>query len=181
NDLSAAFATVERSRARSLAELLSERRIGIRKEASLELQKQQESLDEKRSDAFAKLAKLDPKKDGSQTEQLREQLATYFFQQRELEEQTRRDCPKCLALQYQQPLDLKGTQAVLDPGTLLLTYYVDYVNTYLFAITKTGIKSFTLPIGEDALNSQVLRFRNKVAVRRIGQNDPTSLKEASED
>lgn len=181
NDPPSAFATLERVRARSLTELLGERQLNMRVEVPPELKRRQDDLDRNRSDASAQLAKLDPKKDADRIALLQKELATYFVQQRELDEQFRRASPEYAALRYQQPLDLRASQAALDPGTLLLAYYVDYENTYLFAVTKTDIKVFTLPIKDEALNGQVLAFRNKVSVKRLGLNDPASLKEVGED
>ncbi len=65
NDLPAAFATSERARARSLVEMLAERRLDLRSDAPAELIKQQDELDQKRSAAYSALARLDARKEVS--------------------------------------------------------------------------------------------------------------------
>jgi len=175
-DRPAAFATIERARARSLVELLAERQLDFRSDASTNLLNQQKELDQKRSAAYSALAKLDEKKDGAQIKELQAELARYAVQQRELEAQIRRASPKFASLLYPTPLDLKGAQAALDEGTLLLAYYVDEKETHLFAVTKTSLKVITLPVGKVGLNKQVEKFRNAVATNRIGTtNDGQKL------
>ncbi|MBI1923045.1 tetratricopeptide repeat protein [Candidatus Poribacteria bacterium] len=168
NDPPAAFATLERARARSLVERLAERQLDFRADAPADLLAQQNELDQKRSFASTQLTQLDPNRDSSRIEELRAQLARYDVQQRELETQIRRASPKFAALQYPEPLDLVGAQAALDAGTLLLTYYVDEKATSLFAVTKTGLEVFTLLVGEDALKKQVRALQNAVTQKRLG-------------
>jgi CHAT domain-containing protein len=208
NNLSAAFATVERARARSMIELLGERRLSLRADAPADLLKRQDELDENRSTAYSLLKDVyiklndtryelsraaaddetqDVEKLKGQVErfekhidELRAELTGLSIKQQELEEEIRRASPKLSALKYPETLDLKTAQAVLDTDTLLLTYYVAQNETYLFAVTKSDIKVFTLPAGEDTLNSQIKAFRNKVAIYRIDLHDPLRLEEASQ-
>jgi CHAT domain-containing protein len=196
NDFPAAFATLERSRARSLVDLLAERRLDFRADAPIELLTQQEELDQKRSvayialtEGFTKLtearraiSKLDPTKERNritiieasrQTQEkrlreLREDLVTIAVQQRDLDTQIRRASPKLAALQYPEPLDLHAAQTALDSGTLLLTYVVDEEATYLFAVTKSDFQLFALPVGRARLVEQVRLFRAVVAKERLG-------------
>jgi CHAT domain-containing protein/Tfp pilus assembly protein PilF len=191
NDWPAAFAVVERARARSLIQLLSERRLDFRTEVRPELLKQQVELNQDRSTAYSSLAAVslrqsaarfelrevasggDAKRIGkleSQIEEfeklrneLRVKLITISVRQRELETTLRRDSARFASLNYPQPLDLKGAQAALDPDTLLLSYFVAIEKTYLFAVTKNSVKVFTLPVGGNALKEEVRAFRTDVA------------------
>lgn len=205
DDLPAAFATVERARARSMVELLGERRLDLRAPAGLV--KRQDELDEGRSAAYASLKDVQIRLNGAreelsvaeadketqvvgklkgqvetlggQADELRIRLARLAIRQQELEEEIRRNSPKLAALKYPEPHDLKTAQAALDTGTLLLTYYVAQDETYLFAVTKNSINVFTLPDGEDALNSRIKSFRNKVATYQLDLNDPSRLEEVN--
>jgi CHAT domain-containing protein/Tfp pilus assembly protein PilF len=168
NDLPGAFAILERYRARSIVELLAERRLDFRTDAPASLLKQQDELDQNRSDAYSSLAKLDFGKDSKQIDQLRDELKKYEVQQRELESKIRRASPRFASLRYPEPLDLNRAQAALNAGTLLLTYYVDEEKSYLFAITKTGLKLFTLPVDAKTLEAEVSIFREQVARKRLG-------------
>lgn len=196
NDIPAAFATFERARARSLVELLAERRLDFRADAPVDLLAQQDVLDEKRSATYRIIAKTfseltsasaalrthdlnnDPKRMRAleasvatfeqRLEELRESLAMYGAEQQRLETQIRRSSPRLAALQYPEPLDVPGARAALDAGTLLLAYVVDEEKTYLFALTKTDLKLLTLPIGRASLGRQVTVFRELVAKERLG-------------
>jgi CHAT domain-containing protein len=167
-DLPAAFATFERARARSLVELLAERSLDLRADVPADLLNQQEQLDQNRSTAYAALAKLNSPKDAIRIEELQSALTMYDIRQRELEAQFRRASPRFANLQYPEPLDLNAARAVLDEGTLLLAYYVVEKQTYLFAVTRTGLKVFPLPLGEAELTRQVNAFRDAVSQRRLG-------------
>jgi tetratricopeptide (TPR) repeat protein len=168
NDLPAAFAISERARARSLVELLAERRLDLRSDAPADLLKQQDELDQKRSATYSALAKLDSGKDSKRIEKLQGELGKYDLQQRELAAQIRRASPKLASLQYPEPLNLSRTQAAIEPGTLLLSYYVDDQETYLFAVTKDSLTLFRLPITATDLNKQITEFQNQVSVQRLG-------------
>jgi CHAT domain-containing protein/Tfp pilus assembly protein PilF len=168
DDLPAAFATFERARARGLVDLLAERRLDLRADAPADLLKQQDLLDHNRSTAYAALARLNPQTDGRRIDELRASLTRYDIQQRELEAQFRRASPRFANLQYPEPLDLDAARAALDEGTLLLAYHVDEKQTYLFAVTRTGLKVLTLPIEEAVLTRQVNAFRDAVGQKRLG-------------
>ncbi|HKX26063.1 MAG TPA: tetratricopeptide repeat protein [Blastocatellia bacterium] len=168
DDRASAFATFERARARSLTDLFAERKVDLQTDAPADLLGQQQQLDQDRSAAYAVLTKLNPRKDGGRIDQLRTSLAGYDVRQRELEAQFRRASPRFASLQYPEPLDLPAAQATLDEGTLLLAYYVDENETYLFAVTRTGVKVSTLPLGEAELTKRVNAFRETVSQKRLG-------------
>ena len=61
-------------------------------------------------------------------------------------------------MKYPQPLDLKGTRAALDPGTLLLSYSVGEESTVLFSVSKEhGLE--VLKHSRSAGSSYMLRYR----------------------
>ena len=192
--LPAAFATIERSRARSLVDLLAERRLDLRSDAPAELLAEQEELDGRRSATHEnmtdtatqltgarvaineadtgseqrRVANLEVSRLTKRLDELSKDLATLAAQQRSLDARIRRTSPRLAALQYPEPLDLRGAQAALDPGTLLLTYVIDDAKTYLFAVTKIDFKLFTVPIGRAGLADQVRAFRALVSKERLG-------------
>jgi CHAT domain-containing protein/Tfp pilus assembly protein PilF len=188
-DLPAAFAVVERARARSLIELLGQRQLDFKNEVSPKVSREQLELNRDRSakyallqDTFIKLNGMDTlvKKSGSslelleqkkklegEMEKLRRDLIQLSVQQRELEATIRRDSSKYASLEYPEPLDLKGAQATLDDGTLLLSYFVGPERTYVFAVTKESREVFTLPIGANGLKDLVRAFRSEVTTVRV--------------
>lgn len=118
DDLPAAFYTVERSRARSLVELLAKRQMDFQANISADT-----------------------------------------------------------TLQEPQPLNLKDVQKNLDSGTLLLSYYVDDKETYLFAVTRKtegsslsneGLRMFRLKVTEQELREKVNKFREIMTGQSLG-------------
>ncbi len=166
NDLPAAFATVERARARSLVEMLAERAVDFSAGAPKELLQKQQELEWQREAAYKQLSQLDPHKDEGRREQLRAALASLAVARRQLIAEIRQRSPKYAALQYPQPLDLEGAAAALDAGTLLLTYSVDKDETYLFAVTKTDLKLYHLKVKASDLRERVEEFRSAVSSPR---------------
>ncbi len=180
-ELGEAFATVERSRARALTELLAERRLDFGSDVAPDLLRQQAALDDRRASAYAALARLPASTASSDLEKLRAEIDTVAFEQRELAAQARRRSPRYAALRYPQPLDLGSTRAALDPGTLLLTYLVDRRRTFLFVVaggaSSAGVapvQVLELPVGEEELQQRVEEFRSAViqqgAARRRGRD-----------
>ena len=82
-----------------------------------------------------RLAQLNPVKEQAQIEGLLNRIRELRDRQSQIVEQIRQQSPRLASLQYPQPLDVKGVQAALDPGTLLLSYSVGKEKSYLFALT----------------------------------------------
>lgn len=163
-----AFATLERSRARSLLELLSERHLDFAMDAPSDLLDQQQALDQQREDTYAQLAQLSAGAEAfEQVDALQSQLRDLDRQQQELTARIRAASPRYASLQYPRPLDCRQSQAALEAGSLLLSYLVDKEQTYLFALRDTCIEVFKLPIGQEALQEQVHKFRRSLDVRRL--------------
>lgn len=94
----------------------------------------------------------------------------------QLAQRVRQLSPRLAALQYPEPLDLDATRASLDPGTLLLAYWVGPRRTTLFAVEpsssgrqETGLTVFSLPVGEQRLRTLVRNFRQQI---RTGSPQP---------
>ena len=160
-----AFATIERSHARGLVEMLAERDVDFSTDAPKQLLQKQQQLDAARDVAYRRLSQLSPDQDAERIEQVRAQLQTFAVEQRQLANEIRRASPKYAALQYPQPLDLKGTQRELDEGTLLLTYWVDKKMSVLFCVTKTELQAHRLAVEESDLRDRIGKFRSAIAQR----------------
>ena len=154
---------MERSRARSLIELLAERHIDFFSEASAEQLEQQRQLDQQRAQAYTDLAVL-AVTDVEEIEKLHAKLHALERQQQELTAKMRTASPRYAALQYPQPLDAKAAQEALDAGTLLLSFLVGGETIYLFAISKQEIISYELPVEQKVLEEQVQAFREALDV-----------------
>ena len=172
-DGATAFDVVERSRARGLADQIAERGVDFTADAPVVLVEEQNELDANRANAYSMLAKLADKADPAREDELRAEILSLKVQQRELDAEFRRVSPKYAAVQYPQPLDLEGSQAALDKGTLLLTYFVDREETYLFTLLggegarkekDYGLKLYRLKAGAEELQQLVEEFRALIVV-----------------
>jgi len=179
----AAFTTLERSRARSLLELLTERRLDFTTEAPPPLLQQQHDLDRQRAGAYDQLAQLSATEENeSRIAELHQQLRDLERQQQELTAQIRATSPRYADLQYPQPLTARQAQQALPSGSLLLSYLVDEEQTFLFAVTRKQVQAFILPIGRQDLQQQVYTFRSALDLNALeNQLDPDhNLAQANE-
>jgi CHAT domain-containing protein/Tfp pilus assembly protein PilF len=154
-----AFTTLERSRARSLLELLAERRLDFAADTSPELLQQQQDLDRQRATTYDQLARINAE-DSSRIAALRQQLRDLERQQQELTARIRSVSPRYADLKYAQPLTARQAKQALPSGTLLLSYLIDEQQTYLFAVTRKRVQVFTLPVGRNALQQHVHALRS---------------------
>ncbi len=165
HDAPALFSALERSRTRSLVELMTERRTGLSADAPPDLIRRQAELDRRRALGSTALLALGAG-DTAGRERLRVDLATVVRQQREIEAEIRRASPRLGALAYPRPLDLRGARAALDPGTLLLAYHVGETGSYLVAVedgaSPAPPRLYRLQVPAARLAQQVAELRSAI-------------------
>jgi CHAT domain-containing protein len=150
----AALEAGERSRARTLLELLGEAGADLRQGVDPALLERRASL-ERRLSARSERA-LQEREPAARAALVAEQDALL----RELdllEAEIRERSPAWAALTRPQPVSAAEIQALLDPGTLLLSYSLGEPRSHLFAVTPGSIASFELPA----------RTRIEEAARRV--------------
>jgi CHAT domain-containing protein/Tfp pilus assembly protein PilF len=141
-----ALQAVERARARSLLELLTETRADIRQGIDPALLERERELQQRLSAKAERVWLLGQSGGGDQAAAIKAELDALVSQQRDLAAQIRISSPRYAALRQPQPLSLPEIQKrVLDSDTLLLEYALGDQRSFLFAVTQTEIKSFTLP------------------------------------
>ncbi|NET60391.1 MAG: CHAT domain-containing protein [Symploca sp. SIO2E6] len=137
----------ERSRARSLLELLTEANADIRQGVEPQLVEQERTL-QQQLDAIEKrrvelLSGNHTPQQATAIEQEREQLLSQY---QDIQTKIRTTSPRYAALTQPEPLTLEEIQQqVLDEDTLLLQYSLGSERSYLWAVSKTGINSYELP------------------------------------
>ncbi len=144
---SQAFNVTERSKARTLIELLTESKADIRTGVDPQLlqqeraiQSQLTALDKQRIE----LANSSTNKE--QIAVLEAQRETLQTQYRTLQSQIRATSPKYAALKYPQPLTLEQIQQqILDDNTVILSYSLGKERSYLWLVSKTEMSSYELP------------------------------------
>ena len=168
----------ERSRARSLLELLAEANTNIRKGVDPELVIQERSLQQQLDGIERRRVEIYQREDDSLEEKTAiEQERQYLLQKyEEVQTKIRQKSPSYAALTQPQPLTLEQIQQqILDKDTLLLQYSLGEKRSFLWAITKDNISSYQLP-AKALIEKAVREFRGTVTNRRANS---TALVEAS--
>jgi CHAT domain-containing protein len=137
----------ERARARSLVESLSEGRADIRKGIDPALLERERLLQQALSaKADRQMRLLGGKPDKQEAEALAKEIRNLTDQYDQVRAEIKSKSPSYAALTQPQPLNLKQIQErVLDDNSLLLEYALGDERSYLWAVTKTGMTSHTLP------------------------------------
>jgi CHAT domain-containing protein/Tfp pilus assembly protein PilF len=132
----------EKSRARSLLELLTEARAEIRQGVDPALLERERALRQMISD---KAESLGGKRAEEQVTAAKE-VDALMTDYEQIEAQIRQTSPRYAALTESAPLTLKEIQSdALDEETLLLEYALGEEKSFLWAVTPTSISSFELP------------------------------------
>lgn len=143
-----AFVVNERARARSLIEMLSEARIGVGEQSNpklSELIRNREAVQRKLdAKALTRTRVLNGKHTEQEAAALAREIESLLTEYNELEARIREHSPRYASLVDPRPLSLKEIQQLLDDRTLLLEYALGDERSYLWAVTRTGIKSYTL-------------------------------------
>jgi CHAT domain-containing protein/tetratricopeptide (TPR) repeat protein len=138
----AALEAGERSRARTLLELLGEAGADLRQGIDPALLERRASL-ERRLNARAERA-LREREPAARAARLAEQDALLRDLDL-LDAEIRERSPAYAALTRPQPVGADEIEALLDPGTLLLSYSLGETRSHLFAVTSHSIETFELP------------------------------------
>jgi CHAT domain-containing protein/Tfp pilus assembly protein PilF len=138
----------ERSRARSLLELLFESNANIREGISPDLLQQEKSL-QKQLDAIEKQrieTISSPNPNPTKIDEIDSGRLALLQQYQELQTKIRTTSPRYAALTQPQPLTLPEIQKqILDDNTILLQYSLGAYRSYLWVVTSTGVTSYELP------------------------------------
>ncbi|MEG3957926.1 CHAT domain-containing tetratricopeptide repeat protein [Microcoleus sp. herbarium2] len=176
-----AFEASERSRARSLLELLQEANADIREGVAPELLQRERSL-QQQLDALEKqrIEFLNrPNPTPPQQAEFEKQWQTLLAQYQDIQTQIRTTSPRYAALTQPQPLTLAQIQQqILDENTILLQYSLGKERSYLWALTKTSITSYELPKAAE-IETTAKNFRDAVTAPS-SRNSPNQVTQAND-
>ncbi|WP_445304868.1 CHAT domain-containing tetratricopeptide repeat protein [Microcoleus sp. S36b_A4] len=138
----------ERSRARSLLELLQESNANIREgidpnllQQEKSLQQQLEAIEKQRIETISL-----PNPNQTKIAEIDKQRLALLEQYQQIQTKIRSASPRYAALTQPQPLTLPEIQQqVLDENTILLQYSLGKNRSYLWVVTSTGLTSYELP------------------------------------
>ena len=143
----AALEISEKSRARSLLELLREARVEIQQGVDPLLIERESNLRRAIANRAEQQTRL---LSGKHTEQeasfIAKELTALTTEYDEVQTRIRQASPRYAALIEPQPINVQEIQKrVLDADTLLLEYALGDEKSYLWAVTPDEVKSFELP------------------------------------
>ncbi|MBK1990537.1 CHAT domain-containing protein [Sphaerospermopsis aphanizomenoides BCCUSP55] len=159
-----AFNYSERSRARTLLELLTEANANIKEGVDPQLLTQEKSL-QRQIDAIEK-QRIDinnnPNSNTQQKTTIAQEHKNLLNKYQELQNQIRSKSPKYGSLQYPQPLTLEQVQQqILDKDTILLQYSLGEERSYLWVVTKEDMTSYQLP-SRGEIEKQAKNFNDQI-------------------
>lgn len=137
----------ERSKARSLLELLIEANANIRQGVDSKLLEQERNLQQQLNAAEQNRVKLlQGQYTDKELDNVKQKIENLITQLQQVEGEIRVKSPQYAALKYPQPLTLPEIQQqVLDDNTILLEYSLGKDRSYLWLVSKTEITSYELP------------------------------------
>ncbi len=142
-----AFDTSERSRARTLLELLNESNADIRQGVDPKLLDQENALKDKTTALEKQWSELINQNPTDQQKAFfQQERKNLLAQYQTIQDTIRTKSPKYAALKYPQPLTLEQVQQqILDKDTVLLQYSLGEKASYLWVVTQEGMTSYKLP------------------------------------
>ncbi len=144
--IASAFHVMERSRARTLLEMLAVNHVDVHKGVDPALLTQERSLTDLLEGKINRRVRLlSNQHNDQQVQTLDSEIAGLRRQQEDLEARIRARSPGYAALTLPQPLDAKAVQALLSNDTLLLEYSLGEARSYVFAVTANSLNSYELP------------------------------------
>lgn len=153
----------ERARARTLVELLSEARVDVREGVEPALLERRTALLQRLSAKAERALHEPPGARGAEQRAALEDDRQEILRDLDLvEAEIREKSPGFTALTRPQPLAAADIQALLDPGTLLLSYALGESRSVLWAVTSQGISTFELP-ARGEIETAARRFHEELS------------------
>ncbi|OKH17442.1 CHAT domain-containing tetratricopeptide repeat protein [[Limnothrix rosea] IAM M-220] len=169
-----AFAASEKSRARTLLELLTEANTDIRTGIDPTLLEQEKTLLAQLSATEAERIEIYGTNQSTDAEKIEidQTLSTLVTEYEALQDRIRRLSPNYANLKYPQTLDVEALQTqILDEDTILLQYALGKEKSYLWAVTKTDFTSYELP-ARHVLDPLIDEARQQITDAREGLPPP---------
>jgi len=147
-----AFAASERAKARGLLDILTEANADIRQGIDPGLLERERNLQQQlNARAQLQMQLAAGRNNADQLKAASREVQNLTAQFEELEAQIRKESPRYAALTQPRPLGIREIQdTILDQDSLLLEYSLGEERSYLWVVSKTGLRTFELP-GRDQI------------------------------
>ncbi len=166
----------ERARARSLVELLNEAHVDIRQGVDAALIERERNLIQRlNAKAQRQIQLLGQKSSEEQLQELIKEIRAIEDEYGQVRASIRRSSPSYAALTQPQPLSLNDIQQQLDSDTLLLEYSLGKERSYLWLVSKNGLRSYEL-----ANREQIEKYAREVYSLLTTRSSPISGESVSQ-
>ncbi len=155
----AAFETAERSRARNFIDLLGNQRLSLQNAVDQELYERQLRMRARIVEYEALVAQAEDKKTA---EVYRTSLARLNDELRDLMLEIQTKNPQLASIVSVDPLKTDEVQKLLEPGVVLLAYYIVPDQVLCWVVKREGVKLFRTPLNRSALGESILAFRQTI-------------------
>ena len=177
----AAFTASERARARSLLDLLSDARVETVADADPSLaalvEKRRRLILELHVTTKRRAEAVAGKKGAPAIEAIGQEIDRLDVDRDRIEARIRSEHPRYAALMFPQPLNEAEVRRLLDPGTLLLEYFLGEDRSYVWALTPTGISGHELPPRRE-IEGAARRLKELLWKGKPGASETASAREA---
>jgi CHAT domain-containing protein/Tfp pilus assembly protein PilF len=175
----AALALSERTRARTLLDLLGEARADLRQGVDPQLREMEREVAARlAAKARRRIELLGGTATGEQKERSARELQETLAVSDRLEATVRQRNPRYAGLLHPQPLDAAAIRERLDPDTLLLEYALGEDRSFLWAVTPGSVEAFELP-GRAKIESLARQVYEGLRTLDAGDPDLQAAKAAS--
>ncbi len=157
-DIELAFEVSERSRSRSLVDLLQEARVDFRKNVDTKLiEKERDLADAINSKYLRRERLLNGMPKQGQIDEINTEINDLEIELERLNLQIRRENPRYANLIRSETLSTKEIQKLLDKETVLLEYKLGKKRSFLWLVTDNSIDFYELP-KRDEIETKTRRF-----------------------
>ncbi len=174
-----AFKQLERSRARQLLEMISQKDLVFTADIPEELEGERIELINEFASLQETMSWYSPLEDAEELEAVIIQMKALRDKQEVVRRKIIDASPKLASLRYPEPFDVSETSASLDDGTLLISYstYYDRLYVFTFGPDKGKFKAITILAGRQELSSLVKKIRMQIGNHQMITDDSVRLSE----
>lgn len=168
-DAAEAFKIVEQSRARSLLDMLGEANTNITEGVPADLLKRKQDNLTRQQEIAQELGGLGGSEEGKKksNSDLENELTQLQTEYDSIENSIRAASPKYASLTLPQPLTLAEVQQqVLDDKTALVEYNLGAKDSYMWAVTQSGVSLYKLP-ARASIDQQAIDLRTQMIPEKL--------------
>jgi CHAT domain-containing protein len=151
-----AFTVLERAKARSLVEAITEGRLGVSEDVNDDLGRREKELNARIAELQKEL--ILPELPKEERLELSQQLSVTEQELERLRVEMKRRNPRYAGLTYPEPLSVGEAQRMLDHQTAIVAYALMKENVIAFTITSSAFRAERLSVRADIVRARVQNY-----------------------